>query len=364
MNNEKHDVICDRVRYAISVGDVLDDEMKAHVLECAECRTFLEQSEIMASELKKLGFDTFEKNGKTVADSVMEEVRRQEIFTKGSPVKANKGVFRHIGLIAACAVIMVMALPLLNRVTNVNKGSDEAIVEDANYGRNYKNEAASGGSFNDDAAVSEEAYIEYSEEAADYEDSTGVLCDTQASEKANAGAAFYSDNSDASEDSGNKTMMFMAPPASVEQRSKEETVAEDAVEAETVETETVKNEVADGSETVLYSYKGSMYSAEVENDSQEQRYEAVYDSVVDGICEPAPLASSESVEEAALLGAVIHCGSVSKIVEESLYITYSDDGRSAYAVYELISGESITVYLNLYENVWNATKVCNGDITE
>lgn len=362
MNEEKLDMICDRVRYAISVGDVLDEEMNAHVFECEECRTFLEQSEIMTLELKNLGFDTFEKNGKTVADSVMEEVRRQEVFTKGSPVKTNKGIFRHMGLIAACAVIMVMALPLLNRITDVNKGSDEAIVEDANYSLSYDNKADSGVSA-EVPAVNEEEYIEYSEEAVDYEESAGVLCDTNASENASAGAALYSDNdiSEGSEGTDNRVMMFMAQSASVEQRAKEEDAVEDFVETETAVSDEVNDAVTDSSVNVLYSYKSSPL---VEYENGKGQYEDMNDSVIDGMCVPAPLASSESIETAALQGAVIHCGSVSEIVEESLCITYSDDGNAAYAVYELKNGESITVYLNFEENVWNASKVCNGNITE
>ncbi|MBQ8758626.1 MAG: hypothetical protein IJZ20_02940, partial [Clostridia bacterium] len=113
MNTENEIVgfesFCEKVQYTVSVGDELTEEMKAHIEPCEECRTFLEQTELVQAELAKMSFESFTKDGKSVADSVMEEIGRQKMFAGGGNTKKTSGVFRHMGLIAACAVIFVMA---------------------------------------------------------------------------------------------------------------------------------------------------------------------------------------------------------------------------------------------------------------
>lgn len=127
------DSLCDKVRFAVSVGDELTEEMNKHLESCEECRTFLEQTKKMTEMLSTMGVDTFVKDGKTVADCVMEEVKRQAVFTGRKPAKKEVKVFKHFGLVAACVVITVMALPLLkNEVLGSTKDSaKEYITEDA-----------------------------------------------------------------------------------------------------------------------------------------------------------------------------------------------------------------------------------------
>lgn len=111
-NNAEIRTLCDRVKLAVSVGDTIDEEMMKHIEECDECRTFFEQSQIITKKLAEIGEYSFTRNGKSVADTVMDEIRRQELFTKGTPLGKKKSFFvRHSGMLAACLAISVMAIP-------------------------------------------------------------------------------------------------------------------------------------------------------------------------------------------------------------------------------------------------------------
>lgn len=119
------DTMCDKVRYAVAFEEELTDEMREHIENCEECRAYFEQTEKMASELSAMNVDSLTKNGMSVADSVMSEIKKQAIFTAGKPVKTRAFV-RHAGLIAACLVLVVMAIPAI-------KGMYGAKSEDAAY---------------------------------------------------------------------------------------------------------------------------------------------------------------------------------------------------------------------------------------
>ena len=105
--------LCDRVRFAITVGDELEENMNTHLNECSECRTFLEQFEKTNSDLSSIVKNDFSRNGKTVADFVIDEINKQSAFV-GERSYRKGLLFRHAGLIAACLVLMVMAFPVFN----------------------------------------------------------------------------------------------------------------------------------------------------------------------------------------------------------------------------------------------------------
>ncbi len=120
--------MCDKVRYAVSFEEELTEEMREHMENCDECRAYFEQTKKMAAELSALNGASLNKNGMSVADSVMSEIKKQVVFTMGKPVKKAAFV-RHAGLIAACLVLVVMAIPVI-------KGMYGAKSEDAAYSQN------------------------------------------------------------------------------------------------------------------------------------------------------------------------------------------------------------------------------------
>lgn len=145
-NNENLNSMCDSVKYTLCVSDELTHEQKKHLDECVDCRTFYEQNKIMSEHLAGLRAD-FGKGELGVADAVMKEINSQKIFTFGTPFM-NRRIFKHAGLVAACLIVVVMALPIMN--ANMGKGADGAaenqstVIEDAvtdqsyDYAYNYK----------------------------------------------------------------------------------------------------------------------------------------------------------------------------------------------------------------------------------
>ncbi len=122
--NDNLNNICEETRFAISVSDELTDKQEKHLCECAECRTFKEQSEKLSEHLKSFGV-AFDNKELGVADSVMKEINAQRIFTAGSPLKTRR-IFRHAGLVAACLIVTVMALPFINATFMGANSADSA----------------------------------------------------------------------------------------------------------------------------------------------------------------------------------------------------------------------------------------------
>ena len=360
MNEEN---VCEKVRFAISVGDERDIEMMSHLEVCEKCRTFLEQSEKMTAELNGLSFDSFTKDGKSVADSVMEEIKRQKMFTSGNKVQKYNGYFRHMGLIAACVVIFVMALPVMNSIFGAEKNSEAIQYENRSY-----------------TVCEDQVILNHSD--------NGSIMLAKVTADAAEGEEYPEDfeaetveNEADSPNSGN--VMFMARPkfSDTDNSSPE-------IEAEAVEDAQIYDVVEYSSEVDEYNfYEG--FAVTSKNDSvnavmPEEKSSDVskpqntdaklmsgssgwtannrYSYFEDGYEEDAPLAF-ESIEDAAIHGAVMYCDSEDVIVVDSLEITYTDS-ESAYAVFAVEDGGDITVYLKREDGMWIVFDVCDGDITE
>ncbi len=125
--DDREFTLCESVMFAIQFDEELTDEMKSHIDSCEECRTFRKQYEIMSGDLKELSVPLLEKDGVTVADSVMDEVEKRQIFAAGP--KSGKFISRHFGLIAACIIVAVMAMPVLSRLMSA-KNDSAAITSD------------------------------------------------------------------------------------------------------------------------------------------------------------------------------------------------------------------------------------------
>lgn len=327
-NNDilEFDSLCDKVRFAVSVGDELTEEMNKHLESCEECRTFLEQSNKMTEVLGTMGVDTFTKDGKSVADCVMEEIKRQELFTKGKPVKTVYRSFRHMGLVAACLIIAVMAFPVMNGVFTPKDAALENTNDSAVYiqetpeeepmsaqmAKNGFEVKASGSS----EAVLRAEHIELTEDglmttltgdkAEPESDDTGVVEESTSSENA-------------------PMMMFKALPK------------KDAV---------VEMTEAELGEEMLNS------SVNYSSDSYRE-----YDAMVLGE------EQFENIDDAALYGAESYLNRSAKIIAESVSLSYTDSG-GAFAVFETYEGFKITVYLKKQNELWSVIEVCEGDITE
>ena len=114
-DNERIDEICHLTRVAISEAENEDDlqpEILRHLEECEKCRSFREQNKKMLDALSQLSPGFLSKNGIGLADSVMEEVRKRKAFAPSSS-SLNRRMFRHVGLAAACIVLLVASAPIL-----------------------------------------------------------------------------------------------------------------------------------------------------------------------------------------------------------------------------------------------------------
>lgn len=169
--------LCDKVRYAVSFEEELTEEMREHIKNCDECRAYFEQTEKMAAELSAMNVASLTKNGMSVADSVMSEIKKQAVFTMGKPVK-KAAFIRHAGLIAACLVLVVMAIPVI-------KGMYGAKSEDAAYEYEYMQNGAALYDIADEESLPEEDAGEVKMMAAkSYNDTVEYEAVTEAEEKA------------------------------------------------------------------------------------------------------------------------------------------------------------------------------------
>lgn len=298
--SDEFDNICDKVRFVKFAGEELDEQMNKHIDECESCRTFFEQSAVLEKELGALGVDTLKRNGKSVADSVMEEIKRQNIFTKGAPAKESKGIFRHFGLVAACIIIAVMALPVMDNVFGTKNQSAEFAKNSIND--NDVDLAESDGYKLKNAVFGETDFSD------DYVN-TEVVCEP---EEASLLAETDNEGYNTTSDISSGTLMFKAMP-----------------------------------ETDLEDSKDAVYNAE----------KALFD-----VYESGGDAFLGELEETALVGALQYLDS-DAVVPDSMDISFSGDAV-AYAVFETEKGDKITVCLEKSGEKWIVRHVCDGDITE
>lgn len=125
---EKYTDICEKIEISVFSGDELTQKMKAHVMECDRCRSFLEQNEKLCQDLKQLNVTGVE-DGK-IADGVMAKIRAERLS------KSRKFNFtHHLGTAAALVIICVAALYVKNVEPAENEGvvvleSESAVVEE------------------------------------------------------------------------------------------------------------------------------------------------------------------------------------------------------------------------------------------
>ncbi len=177
MGETEFNSMCDKVRYAVSFGEEMTEEMREHMENCEECRAYFEQTEKMAAELSAMNVASLTKNGMSVADSVMSEIKKQAVFTMGKSVKKAAFV-RHAGLIAACLVLVVMAIPVI-------KGMYGAKSEDAAYEYEHMQNSAALYDVADEESLPEEDAGETKLMAAkSYNDADNYEAVTESEEKA------------------------------------------------------------------------------------------------------------------------------------------------------------------------------------
>lgn len=124
---EKYTDICEKIEISVFSGDELTQKMKAHVMECDRCRSFLEQNEKLCQDLKHLNVTGVE-DGK-IADGVMAKIRAERLS------KSRKFNFtHHLGTAAALVIICVAALYVKNVEPAENEGAvvldSESVVEE------------------------------------------------------------------------------------------------------------------------------------------------------------------------------------------------------------------------------------------
>ena len=155
-DNERIDEICHLTRVAISETENEDDlqpEILRHLEECEKCRSFREQNQKMLDALSQLSPGFLSKNGIGLADSVMEEVRKRKAFAPSSS-SLNRRMFRHVGLAAACIVLLVASSPILLRMLEpFEKNSSD----------NRLNFSGSPMSYNDSAMTEDSVDFNYSD---------------------------------------------------------------------------------------------------------------------------------------------------------------------------------------------------------
>ena len=155
-DNERIDEICHLTRVAISETENEDDlqpEILRHLDECEKCRSFREQNQKMLDALSQLSPGFLSKNGIGLADSVMEEVRKRKAFAPSSS-SLNRRMFRHVGLAAACIVLLVASAPILLRMLEpFEKNSSD----------NRLNFSGSPMSYNDSAMTEDSVDFNYSD---------------------------------------------------------------------------------------------------------------------------------------------------------------------------------------------------------
>lgn len=155
-DNERIDEICHLTRVAISETENEDDlqpEILRHLEECEKCRSFREQNKKMLDALSQLSPGFLSKNGIGLADSVMEEVRKRKAFAPSSS-SLNRRMFRHVGLAAACIVLLVASAPILLRMLEpFEKNSSD----------NRLNFSGSPMSYNDSAMTEDSVDLNYSD---------------------------------------------------------------------------------------------------------------------------------------------------------------------------------------------------------
>ncbi len=145
---------CSQVKTALLSGDGPDAALSAHLEHCKDCKEFKHKLDTMLCDLKALNVEALTKDGASLPEAVMEEVRRRSIFHVSQ--KKDRHVFRHMGLVAACIVICVMAAPTVLHILNPAKSADMAYdmtAPEANF-----------------AAVEEYSYTAY----ADYDDEAAI----------------------------------------------------------------------------------------------------------------------------------------------------------------------------------------------
>ena len=112
--------LCKAARERVLTDEPLDDGLSAHLETCVACRAFLKDVAVMRRDLAFLAPAPLTKNGETVAAAVMREIDAQKAFT----ARRLPRYARHLGLVAALAVITFAALPLLRM--RVTKNADQA----------------------------------------------------------------------------------------------------------------------------------------------------------------------------------------------------------------------------------------------
>ncbi len=120
--------LCEAVRFALGTDEPLTDEQQKHCETCASCRAYAERTAQMKDDLAALVFPLPQKNGKGIADAVMDEIRVQNAFSAGKSGFAGRR-FRHAGLVAAAVVVTCMAIPVV--VQRLHAPREEALADSA-----------------------------------------------------------------------------------------------------------------------------------------------------------------------------------------------------------------------------------------
>ena len=331
MNMENESLsLCERVRFASLFDEPMDEEMKNHLCKCELCRTSLEQQNKITESLSIIKSDALIKNGKSVSASVMQEIENQSIFTGQRPVK-SRFVFRYAGLVAACIIITVMALPMLDSILPGGKSSDLAVAD-------------------------EEYQYNTSEPQAESTNGANILADKMTNDGLSDGADVVTKgNFDFAEQEAPQESASGSAGAINSQNK----VTSDKLQSSTAKDDTLK------SETYLYSADMKEYSDikdKVIMSPSEPAVEDTEDAVEEEICQeecdeaPAEQIVDPILYETALKAAKDYCTNNALDLKE---MTDVEDraGNTVCIVFETENSEQISVLLEKQQTGYTVLKV-------
>ncbi len=172
------DFTCESVKEKLLCGEELNKDEQNHLLSCESCRTYSEEIKTMLADLENIGKESenLEKDGVSLADSVMKEVNVRKFFGNTEKKGGFSAWTKHFGLVAACIVLLIMALPFIRNQKLENRADTASVVSDGDISPSPDADLQYDGVQND---ASESDIVEYSVS----ESASGESADEEESDK-------------------------------------------------------------------------------------------------------------------------------------------------------------------------------------